>query len=40
MTLQIVQDLVLKFNAHGSEGLIDHNPSARPRGASTSIVSI
>jgi transposase len=30
VTLQIVRDWVLKFNAHGPEGLIDRKPPGRP----------
>ena len=30
VTLQIVRDWVVKFNAHGSEGLIDRKPPGQP----------
>src|SRR4051795_9761338 len=30
VTLQIVRDWVLKFNAHGPEGLIDRKPPGQP----------
>jgi transposase len=30
VTLQIVRDWVIKFNAHGPEGLIDRKPPGRP----------
>ena len=30
MTLQIVRDWVLKFNAHGPDGLIDRKPPGQP----------
>ena len=30
VTLQIVRDWVVKFNAHGPEGLIDRKPPGRP----------
>jgi transposase len=30
VTLQIVRDWVVKFNAHGPEGLIDHKPPGQP----------
>ncbi len=30
VTLQIVRDWVVKFNAHGSAGLIDRKPAGRP----------
>jgi transposase len=30
VTLQIVRDWVLKFNAHGPEGLIDRKPTGQP----------
>ena len=32
MTLQIVRDWVMKFNAHGPEGLIDCKPPGQPSG--------
>ena len=30
VTLQIVRDWVVKFNAHGPEGLIDRKPPGQP----------
>ena len=30
VTLQIVRDWVVKFNAHGPDGLIDHKPPGQP----------
>jgi transposase len=30
VTLQIVRDWVVKFNAHGPDGLIDHKPTGQP----------
>jgi len=32
VTLQIVRDWVIKFNAHGPEGLIDCKPPGQPSG--------
>ncbi len=30
VTVQVVRDWVMKLNAHGPDGLLDHKPSGRP----------
>jgi len=37
VTLQIIRDWVMKFNAHGPEGLIDRKPPGQPSGLTTRI---
>jgi hypothetical protein len=37
VTLQIVRDWVVKFNAHGPEGLVDRKPPGHPLGGGTSV---
>jgi hypothetical protein len=40
VTLQVVRDWVVKFNAHGPEGLIDRKPPASPPGSPTRIARL